>query len=234
MEEIDGAESFDQVCRIIEMNPIPQFVMERKYYVTPRDRVCFIAKHHFPNDGPFNFLPIYTTGDGSCFAHALSHAVFGTQERHVEIRIRLIYEAVKNMDKYLDVNYLSLGTNNPQKHEIAKRYALYSGDRSVVSVRLTEANIRNIYKNDVMRICATYGYMGIWQFHQAAEITKTPIGSVFPKGTNKNIRRDFNKMILPENLSCHDKTPIYIMWSPILETDKPSNVKHFVTLLQKR
>ena len=46
-------------------------------------RHCFAF---FPEkEGPRDFVPVHTIGDGSCFPWALSHAVFGTQECHKEI-----------------------------------------------------------------------------------------------------------------------------------------------------
>ena len=47
-----------------------------------------VAMHFFPNDHPPNVVPTQTLGDGNCFPQALSDVLFGTQNRHVKIRVR--------------------------------------------------------------------------------------------------------------------------------------------------
>ena len=152
--------------------------------------------HFLPKDGPKDFVPVKTIGDGSCFPRALSHAVFGTQARHREMRIRLIYEAVTNSNRYLNSTYLRLGTS--LSDNAACQYALYTGHEEITHTKLTRAEVLHFYKEDVMRISEPSGYMGIWQFHQAAEITKIPIGLVHPRIQRKRIRWDFNRIENPK------------------------------------
>ena len=228
MNKIAAVESYEAVSKIICENPIPNLKMNRKSCLSSADEICRVALHFLPKDGPKDFVPVKTIGDGSCFPRALSHAVFGTQARHREMRIRLIYEAVTNSNRYLNSTYLRLGTS--LSDNAACQYALYTGHEEITHTKLTRAEVLHFYKEDVMRISEPSGYMGIWQFHQAAEITKIPIGSVHPRIQRKRIRRDFNRIILPENPSFHNKTPIYIMWSPLSKACLPSEVKHFVTL----
>ena len=84
-----------------------------------------------------------------------------------------------------------------------------------------------------MRIKNVNNYAGIWQFHQAAEVAKMPIGTVYPdKGVNENIRLDMNRMIWPSNPFFHNKIPMYVMWSPLSKKSKACNVKHFVVLFK--
>ena len=124
--------------------------MKRKRFLSSSDKKCEIAEEFFPKDGQCDCVPVHTIGDGSCFPRALSHAVFGTQEHHRELRIRLIYEAVTNSSLYLNSNYLRLGTSI--QDNAAGAFALYTGDETITTVRMTRAQIFNVYKNDVMRI----------------------------------------------------------------------------------
>ncbi len=41
-------------------------------------------------------LPVTTVADGNCFPHAASKLIFGTEENHLEVRMQLVFEAVKN------------------------------------------------------------------------------------------------------------------------------------------
>ena len=63
-------------------------------------------------------------------------------------------------------------------------------------------------------------------FHQAAEVLQRPIRSIYPGGTNPRLRRDLNQMILPNLDIASDKTPVYIMWTP-LHSPFPENCGHF-------
>ena len=85
-----------------------------------------------------------------------------------------------------------------------------------------------------MSIAKPGGYMGIWQFHQTAEMLGLPVGGVYPdEKTNPNVWKDMNRMMLPSNPILHMKVHFYIMWSPLTRTSKPHEVKHFVIILRK-
>ena len=75
--------------------------------------------------------------------------------------------------------------------------------------------------------------MGMWQFHHAAEVFGRPIKSVYPRKTNKILRKDMHRMVLPLNSSSDNKCPVYVMWTPISLTMKHANVKHFIALMKK-
>ena len=47
------------------------------------DRVTLIA---LPKDAPKGVVSIETVGDGNCFPHAISKALFGNESHHKEIR----------------------------------------------------------------------------------------------------------------------------------------------------
>ena len=102
--------------------------------------------HFFPNDHPPNVVPTHTLGDGNCFPRALSNALFRTQNRHVEIRVRLVFKAVLNEQFYLSNEYLSLGVQGrlPARPNlrapsttVVSRYCMYSGDDYVTGYRMS-------------------------------------------------------------------------------------------------
>ena len=240
--ELRACRSYEEVVSVVERYVLPQILLGRKYTQTLHDVVCQVAMIFFPSDHPPDVVPIKTFGDGNCFFRAVSHALFGTEERHVKIHVRIVFEAVLNEKLHLSNDYLSLGIQNrvslrpnlrSSSSTIVTRYCLYSGDDSITGLRLNEKEIQHVYRQDVLRISKVYNYTGIWQFHQAAEIAQMPIGTVYPdKGVNMNIRVDLNRIILPSNRAFHNKLPIYIMWSPLKETSKAYNVKHFVVLFK--
>ena len=46
------------------------------------------------------------------FCRAVSYALFRTQNKYHEIRTRIVYESVKNTNKYLDTQYAQQGANH--------------------------------------------------------------------------------------------------------------------------
>ena len=57
---------------------------------------------------------------------------------------------------------------------VVSRYCLYSGDDYVTGYRMSVEEMQGVYRRDIVRIRMKGGFMGIWQFHQAAEIAKNP------------------------------------------------------------
>ena len=153
---------------------LPNITLNRKYRQTVHDVICAVAILFYPNDHPLNLVPNKTYDDGNCFFRAVSHALFGTEERHVEICVRIVFEAVLNEALHLSSKYLSLGMKNnvPARPNLRKpsstivtRYCLYSGDNSIRHLRLNEMEIQHVYRQDIMQILKVNNYARIWQFH---------------------------------------------------------------------
>ena len=137
--------------------------------------------HFFPNDHPLNVVPTHTLGDGNCFPQALSNVLFRTQNRHVEIRVQLVFEAVLNEQFYLSNKYLSLGVQGrlPARPNlrapsttVVSRYCMYSGDDYVTGYRMSVEEMQGVYRRDIVRIGRKGGFMGIWQFIKQLKFPK--------------------------------------------------------------
>lgn len=71
--------------------------------------------------------PIETTGDGNCWYRATSSALFAFEEMHIALRLLLVVEAVKNMDKYLSDDFMKKGAKITYAHStIPEIFCLYS------------------------------------------------------------------------------------------------------------
>ena len=127
---------------------------------------------------------------------------------------------------------LSRGCSEGTENRAAS-YANYSGMLSPEITVLHEKAIRSVYERDVLRNQLNGAYMGMWQFHHAAEVFGRPIASVYLRKTNKILRKDMHRMVLPLNSSNDNKCPVYVMWTPISLTMKHADVKHFVALMKK-
>ena len=194
LDKLQKARSYDKIVQLVHDNVLTPIELNKKYQQSSDDKTDPVAMHFFPNDHPPNVVPTQTLGDGNCFPRALSNALFGTQNRHVKIRVRLVFEAVLNEQFYLSNEYLSLGVQGrlPARPNlrapsttVVSRYCMYSGDDYVTGYRMSVEEMRGVYRCDIVRIGRKGGFMGIWQFHQAAEISKNPICGVYPDGKGK-------------------------------------------------
>ena len=116
---------------------------------------------------------------------------------------------------------------------LSAHYALYSGELSPEIRFLSSKAIQTVYRRDVFANRLNGNYIGVWQFHHAAEAFQRPIGTVYPRKTNRQVRNDLNRILLPARSGNDLKRPAYIMWTPMREKDKNSNVKHFVPLFKR-
>ena len=246
LDKLHKVHSYDKIVQLVHDNVLPPIELNKKYQQSSDDKTDPVAMHFFPNDHPPNVVPTHTLGDGNCFPRALSNVLFGTQNRHVKIRVQLVFKAVLNKQFYLSNKYLSLGVQRrlPARPNltapsttVVSRYCMYSGDDYVTGYRMSVEEMQDVYCRDIVRIGRKGGFMGIWQFHQAAEISKNPICGVYPDGkgkvkVNANLRLDMNRVFLTNNPAFHNMRPIYIMWTPVSVLSKAFDVNHFVVLLE--
>ena len=151
-------EEYAQLCRYINSNAIPDLICVPNDTLTQKElnNLDLVAMHHMPNDMPANLAPLQTGTDGNCFPRTVSNLLFKTQERYTEIRVRLIYEAVKNIEHYLDDNYVSIGAHNFYSHgTFPEQYAQYSDNFNPY----VTFNMTRLYKTEVMDITNDSAYV---------------------------------------------------------------------------
>ena len=98
---------------------------------------------------------------------------------------------------------------------------------------MTHEDIRNAFQAELLQIRKPGAFMGICQFHMAAQVLKRPLGSIYPTGTNLRVWGHMNRMILPLDDAFTGRTPVYIMWTTLHMYSRAYEVKHFVPLLRK-
>ena len=199
----------------------------------PEDTIDWVAMNFFPDDGPKNALPVSTYGDGNCFPRAISKILFGTEQHHCEIRARIVKEGIENETELTTDAALTRGQNIVRRNSLCTQYVMYSGVDIQGMGRITRKEVREVYRKELLNISRVGEFMGIWQFHQACEVLKRPLGTIYPQGTSPHIRNDLNRIILPINRKYDNLTPVYVMWTPLHLHLKPYDVKHFVPLLRK-
>ena len=111
-KEFCACRTFEEVVCVVRKYILPEIRLNMKYRQTLHDIICEIAMVFYPSDHPPNLVLNKTFGDGNCFFRAVYHALFGTEERHVEICVRIVFKAVLNESLHLSGNYPSLGMRN--------------------------------------------------------------------------------------------------------------------------
>ena len=71
-----------------------------------------VALHHIPNDAPQRVAPVSVEGDGNCFPRTISYLLYKSERKYMEIRVRLVYEAILNINSYVDDIYVSVGARH--------------------------------------------------------------------------------------------------------------------------
>ena len=120
-----------------------------------------------------------------------------------------------------------------RRNSLCTQYVMYSGVDIQGMGRITRKEVREVYRKELLNISKVGEFMGIWQFHQACEVLKRPLGTIYPQGTTPHIRNDLNRIILPINRKYDNLTSVHVMWTPLHLHSKPYDVKHFVPLLRK-
>ena len=93
---------FNALKCYVQRTRLPEVLPIVKYMVDEYDIVDTIAKHFYPDkDGPSNYLPVETIGNGNCEYRVLAHVLLSDQNRHHEVRVRITFEAVINEESFL-------------------------------------------------------------------------------------------------------------------------------------
>ena len=88
---------------------------------------------------------------------------------YTEIGVHIIYEAVQNIEKYVDHNYVLIGAHHfYERGTLPKQYAQYSDNYNPY----VTFNMLQLYKEEVLDICKNGTFVGIWQIFQIANVIK--------------------------------------------------------------
>ena len=225
--------SYSNFCELqeyVKRNPLPFFDCHIDLVLSEsdRDRIDNVALHYLPDDAPEGFVPCTIVGDGNCFPRALSYICFRSERMYIELRVRLLYEAILNAKHYLSNRYLSKGSNIVYRRGgPVKQIAMYSESYNPTE----ELDVVKIYKEEVMKIAQDGNYCGLWQLCQAANILRRPVMSVYPTELHEGMRLEFNRTFYCIDNKYNDREPVIVMWTP-MQVATNSYPIHFVPLLK--
>ena len=231
LKQLQNCQNFTELENMVNKTSLPGNVSVAFNFQISRDIKDNLATDLYPEDGPLpkkHCLPIWTKGDGSCFFNSISRLCFGNDSHSIELRVRTIFEAVKNKTSYLNHEYLCRGFSNPYHSGIhlADIYRQYGAD-SLQSLCRDKH-----YEQEVMDLRKDNTYCGIWQVHQMANVIHSGIHLVFPMQGLNTVRKDMNRMIFPSDVQGqHGQYLPYIiiMWT---KSSANSSINHFVPVVR--
>ena len=105
------------------------------------------------------------------FFGSLSWLVYGTEDKHIEMRSRIMIDCVMNSYKYTDHSYLMQNTTNTHKKciDIYEYYCSYSGVTNVGKRDTHAQGIQFVLREDIMRKRFEREHTDIWQVHSAVK-----------------------------------------------------------------
>lgn len=194
-----------------------------------------MAVQDVPYDDPF---AVRTLPDGDCLFHALSRLIYGNQHRHIELRVRMLYEAVKNEDWYLSHDYLTAGLENwqprlkdetDQASQIIRATGLYPHNDKYHYISPQERKVW--YHKEIFGHRFPGEHCGLFILHVMSNVLRRPIVSLLPE-TAKSEFRDVHRTIQPFYVGDRGRDPAVIMWT--FGTYRFSSVNHFVPIVPRK
>ncbi|XP_060555894.1 variable charge X-linked protein 3B-like [Ruditapes philippinarum] len=101
--------------------------------------------------------------------------------------------------------------------------------------KLTGLAVQRLFQEEVLSLCHSGSYMGIWQVAALSNILQTDVVSVYPRYGGQTVRSDLNRTFVPFQKAELNKNKVYIMWSNLQGNGLPEkewHPNHFVTLIK--
>ena len=182
-----------------------------------------------PTDANPCLVPMKSFGDGNCFYRSLSLVVFGSEESHMELRVRTIVELALNEKSYLDEKTFT---------DMAE-YSYEGIMEYIVQVSISDnsfiANDRlSSFRNEVMLTAKDGKYSSILHLLASCNVLQKPINSIYPEAQNPGVDRDVhNQVFFPVGNIYYPETLdgiITILWTHTHDTKlKGWKPNHFVS-----
>ena len=187
------------------------------------------AENIFPSDGPASFEPIQTYGDGNCLYRAMSRVLCGTEDMHVELRVRTFMELCLKKDLYFDDTYLKTltGLDNCKEWLLDSSFDTSSVSKGVDKVKRQQLG----FEAGVISTIKPSKYSNMWHIFALSNVTGCSITSVYPEVRGSLVNRQYmNVTIVPEKV--RQSGVAYLMWTHMNNTNLHGwSPNHFVPLM---
>ena len=141
--------------------------------------------------------PVLTQRDSNCVPRALSLAVFGTENSHLEVRCRIVLELAEHVQEY--VNSLD-DTTSQVACETSNHYC----------------DTYDTFIQEFLEVKSLGTFMGFWQLMAAANVFGAKVTSVYPDKGIPCHKRLFSRVLEPRVE--RSSSSIIIFWSSSRES----------------
>ncbi|GFR64822.1 vertnin [Elysia marginata] len=124
-------------------------------------------------------FPVCTDSDGNCVPRALSLAVFGSQDNHLEVRCRIVFELAQRANYYIGA------LDDTLTQTLCETSHHYS------------ESVEDTFVQELLAVKSLGTFMGLWQLMAAANVFCAPIASVYPQKGIECHRDLLNRVIAP-------------------------------------
>ena len=92
LDNMERCSSFNELHQLVSKLEMPQLLCNlcTEMLENEKDMLDYVALHHLPADAPDSFTPIKIYGDGNCFPRCLSYLIYGHENSHVQMRIKIV------------------------------------------------------------------------------------------------------------------------------------------------
>lgn len=192
MEKVETYADLKRYCSKLSLPPLPaEFLGKFRRGI---DKDYDVAKGSLKSlkiSSQLHAVPVKS--DGNCFLRALSLQKFGTEDEHVQLRVRLVLHAVLNDAVFLDNKTFKHGCHaNCKNYNFTERYSQYS-DEYNPSVQLEKEEIQAIYEREWLAYRMMNCWSGVYQLHVAADCLKVQLNSHYPNMVIRSIFEDLNR-----------------------------------------
>ena len=209
---------------------------------TSNDEIDPISESLRPQDDTEGLVAVLTEGDGNCCPRALSRLLFDDPERHLEVRVRIVAEAVMNARRYINSAMLRRGQRNTHDYDVHEFYAMVSPTKLEVEPKIKDdAYYMLMFQREIFHIRQLNIWMGMWQLHIASNAFQVPICIIHPDRSRRDVVCFYDRMIYPHRQPATDMT-LHLMWTTTqnehnknvdkdLRQTQLKSINHFVPLV---
>ena len=188
-----------------------------------------MATQLIPPCAPASHYPEQTYGDGNFLFRAVSNALTGNQDLHIELGVRTFFELCLKKNDYLDDQYLKRLTTLDSC--MAKLFQSRF-DTSSVKPGLSKAvRISNAYDVGVLKTIKSGNYSNMWHMYALSNLIGCPISSLYPMVVTSLIDRQYMNVTITPTVQ-QSTSEVVILWTHISNTNlKGWSPNHFVPLV---
>ena len=245
----DNAHGPIQMANEIKMICDQQYRLPDELY-GHRIQECVVVDKYsqsiMPHDAPSHIFPVEIVGDGNCLFRSLSLLLYGTEDNHVEMRVRVMIQLLIDIDYMLSDDVMSV---KDEKDETVTRLDEFMAmtqmsdedfrDVSIANSQIDKSVMRRVLMKVIQSSHKPGEWAGLWHIAASARAINVPVICIFPSAKvdvtwDSNIRKAFHRQFNGCN-NIDNSMPLYIMATRVGALDsKKWSFNHFVPCVMWR